>query len=157
MISFTVALFLSSTVIADFGNTQDLERYITFEKKAAEKKVETKASVLNVLDSKFPISTKIKLAKSGAKYDLPEKFNNLNVALVGDNNPSLRWLKNNYKKIKDTGALVVVIDVESKDRYAYLSDFLSNAGLEVALLNSELFDEYIKAYPVLIQNGGVTQ
>ncbi len=156
MIKLTSFIFLSSIVIADFGSTVDLKKYIGNESSNIEKRQASVDSVSKSLESKFPLHTKLSLGKVNP-FKVPDKFKMLNMALISDEPASLNWLNRNYDKLKSSGAIVALIKVESLSNYQQLNSIVSKAGLNLALLDSSLFDGEITSYPVLIQNGMVTQ
>ena len=157
MIKLTVITLVSSIVIADFGSTKDLKNYIGHSETVSP--ATRKATVETVTDSinnKFPLSTRLSLQNTNT-FEVSEKFKSLNMALISDEPASLNWLNRNYKKLKSTGATVALIKVESLSNYQNLKSILDKAGLNLALLDSSVFGSEITSYPVLIQNGEVSQ
>ena len=69
----------------------------------------------------------------------------------------MNWLNRNYDKLKSSGAIIALIKVDTLQNYQQLNSIVTKAGLNLALLDSSIFDGEITSYPVLIQNGMVTQ
>ncbi|MBL4704082.1 MAG: DUF2859 domain-containing protein [Flavobacteriales bacterium] len=156
MIKLASFIFLSSVVIADFGSTVDLKHYIGNKQEASKPKQASIESVSKSLENKFPLNTKMNLGKV-EQYEVSDKFKTLNMALISDEPAALNWLNRNYDKLKSSGAIIALIKVDTLRNYQQLNSIVTKAGLNLALLDSSIFDGEITSYPVLIQNGMVTQ
>ncbi|MAD89081.1 MAG: hypothetical protein CMK64_05210 [Pseudoalteromonas sp.] len=150
-------LLTTSVVIADLGRTNDIKDYYNFEQsKNKPLKQATVESVKKDLSKRFPLRTNLKLGEVEPK-SLSEKFQYMNMAIVGDDPTSLNWLKRNFKSLKNTNTVIAVISVESQSKFDYIKETISSAGMSVALLESSFIEDELQNYPALILNGRVYQ
>lgn len=155
MISLSL-LLLTSIVISDVGETHDLKSYISSQSSEVKKRTASVKTITENLKDRFPIKSKLSLKKINS-YKISDKFKSLNMALISDEPASLNWLNRHYKSFKNNGTTIALIKTESLANYQNLNSVMARYGLNLALLDSSIFNGEITAYPVLIRNGVVSQ
>jgi hypothetical protein len=144
----------SAVIVKDKGNTVLISNYITSNKSQA--KSISKKEALQLPFNIFPLETSLVLGKVNKKTlsGVP----NVNVALVGINDISHKWLINNIEIIKKYGAIVVIISAKNYIHYQkYKAHLVANYGLVVSYGKSDVFKKYTDKYPVLIADGELIQ
>ncbi|MBE0362195.1 hypothetical protein PULV_a4006 [Pseudoalteromonas ulvae UL12] len=142
-------------VVFDSGKARDIEVYYGKGEQYVPKKPFTNDDVKKALDAQFPLVSHLPM-ESFNSYKIETKLP-YNIAVVGTDETSQNWLQRNFKKIKDSRAVVLVIDAKTLSEFTAFENVLRRAGLSVGKVESKMFDSVLNAYPALIINGEVSQ
>lgn len=141
-------------VVGDSGATIDIRNYMSADKRSdMAKKSFKQADVHELVAQQYPLVSQIPLA-SFDSYAVSQRLPT-NFALVGTGEESKTWLKANYQRVRDSGALVVVIDAPDLATFNQFQSVLTRAGLKVVQSQSTPFHGLVKGYPALVANGVV--
>lgn len=152
-----ILLFSLNIVVLDSGQTNDIRNYINFEStKPPIQKKATIETVKNDISDNFPLTTNLKLGRVETKK-LDNKYQSLNLALIGDDKTSIDFLKRNYKILKKHNTTLALISVESHKKYLDFKRLVNNFGLELSILNADFMFNDVSHYPVIIRNGVMLQ
>ena len=152
-----VSSFVSAEtfVVFDSGKARDIEVYYGKGEQYVPRKPFSDVDVKKALDAQFPLVSHLPV-EAFSTYKIETKLP-YNIAVVGTDETSQNWLKRHFKKIKESRAVVLVIDAKSLSEFTAFENVLRRAGLSVGKVESKMFDSVLKAYPALIVNGVVSQ
>lgn len=111
-----------------------------------------------VLNKRFPIQSRL-LSPGRVK---PRKwqrqaFMGADIALIGYDQASIKWLKFKKKKLQSEGTLIMMVNVQTEVQYKKVQAFLPNNQV-LALSGDDVARQLqIKHYPVLITSKGMAQ
>jgi hypothetical protein len=154
---FAFSVDSATYIVADTGRTIDIKAYLhrTESAETSQRPAFTANDAKVAVNASFPLVSTIPLGQL-SNYKIHESLP-ANFALVGTGSESQSWLKKRYQDIKNTSAMVIVIDAPSIESYLAFEGVLKRAGLTVTKSSSKPFESIVKAYPALIANGMVTQ
>lgn len=144
-------------VVYDNGKTIDLANYTSADKREgiSSNKHFDQDQAADLVVNTFPLVSKIPQIQFD-KYEIDQSLPT-NFALVGVDLISQEWLKRNFEKIVNSGALVIVISAPDIDSYNHFYNVLRSAGLHVTKSESDPFIGLVKGYPALVVSGVVYQ
>lgn len=138
-------------VVADFGG-ESIAKYLP-------KKKENKTTRALNKPSHFPVvTTKMKLGVVGSNEATSFKFELLSKPLfiVGYDKISLHWLASNSKKLSDSGAIGLVVNVKTKEQLAEMQKIVGESVVLQPTHGDKLAEQLgIKHYPFYADSTGV--
>lgn len=147
--------FAETFVVFDSGKARDIEVYYGKGEQYVPRKPFSDDDVKKALDAQFPLVSHLPM-ESFSTYKIETKLP-YNIAVVGTDETSQKWLQSHFKKIKESSAVVLVIDAKTLSEFTAFENVLRRAGLSVGKVESKMFDSVLNAYPALIINGVVSQ
>ncbi len=155
ILSFSIGQVTASPiVIYDNGKTINAQQFYPFQKPSVD--IKNIPRYIKKSIKRFPVVSSMlsvgKLKSRKIKNRMPRA-----VCVVGSDERSRRWIKNNRSALKSINALCMVVNVKSKDHFQSIKSLAPNVDFQA--LNGDVFykELKIKHYPFLLNKGYIRQ
>lgn len=116
------------------------------------------AQIAHLTKQRFPIKSKqLKPGRVQSRRWDSARFMTTQMALLGYDRLSVKWLQKNKKKLEHEQTLILVVNVQTQEQFNKIRTFLPNNTVQAMSGDDIARQLQIQHYPVLINAQGIDQ